>query len=53
VNVLQTALLRALCLACLHRNKQIANRLLLYKLPLLTPVTDLPGKFYMQVGLYP
>ena len=50
VNVLQSALLRALCLACLHRHKQIANRLLLFKLPLLTPVTDLPGEFYMQVG---
>ena len=51
VNVLQSALLRALCLACLHRHKQIANRLLLFKLPLLTPVTDLPGEFYMQVGI--
>ncbi|XP_076440346.1 LOW QUALITY PROTEIN: uncharacterized protein LOC143279908 [Babylonia areolata] len=51
VNILQSALLRAVCLACLHRRKQIVNRLLLFKLPLLTSVTDLPGEFYMQPQL--
>ncbi|XP_035826527.1 uncharacterized protein LOC106012231, partial [Aplysia californica] len=40
----QAAMLKALCLACLRRHRHIANRLLLFKMPLNARVEGVTGK---------
>lgn len=41
----QAAMLKALCLACQRRHRAVANRLLLFKMPLHVRVEGVPGRY--------